>query len=128
MPVTYPKIELHVHLEGTVRPETLLAIARRNDVSLPARSSGELRELYHYRDFPHFLEVWYLTTQALRTAEDFRQVVVSTRPKRGVRRRLHRGELLSGRARHGEACGEEIFSGYCEVPRRRASGLVWRYA
>ena len=31
---------------------------------------------YRYRDFPHFLEVWYLTTQALQTAEDFRQVVV----------------------------------------------------
>ena len=74
--MTYPKIELHVHLEGTVRPETLLEIARRNDYALPADSVEGLRELYEFRDFPHFIEVWVLTTNALRTREDFRQVAV----------------------------------------------------
>jgi aminodeoxyfutalosine deaminase len=71
-----PKIELHVHLEGTIRAPTLLEIARRNDVSLPASSVEGLRELYRFHDFDHFIEVWILTTNALRTAEDFRQVVV----------------------------------------------------
>ncbi len=74
--VRYPKIELHVHLEGTVQPETLLEIARRNDYSLPCSTVEELRALYEFRDFAHFIEVWVLTTNALRTAEDFRQVVV----------------------------------------------------
>ena len=72
----YPKIELHVHLEGTVRAATLLEIARRNDYELPADSVEELAALYEYRDFAHFIEIWILTTNALRTAEDFRQVVV----------------------------------------------------
>ena len=52
-----PKIELHVHLEGTVRPETLLEIARRNDYPLPCSTAEELRELYEFRDFAHFIEV-----------------------------------------------------------------------
>jgi len=74
--VTTPKIELHVHLEGTVRPATLLEIARRNDYPLPAETEEGLAELYDFRDFAHFIEVWILTTNALQTAEDFRQVVV----------------------------------------------------
>jgi aminodeoxyfutalosine deaminase len=74
--VTYPKIELHVHLEGTVRPSTLLEIARRNDVSLPAETVEGLADLYRFRDFAHFIEVWVMTTGALRTADDFRRIVV----------------------------------------------------
>src|SRR5262245_26849620 len=72
----YSKIELHVHLEATVRPETLLEIARRNDFVLPADTVEGIRDLYRYRDFDHFIEVWILTTNALQTADDFRQVVV----------------------------------------------------
>ena len=74
--MTFPKIELHVHLEGTVRAGTLLQIAGRNGVPLPADTVEGLAALYEFRDFAHFLEVWLLTTGALRTEEDFRQVVV----------------------------------------------------
>lgn len=61
----FPKIELHVHLEGTVRPETLLQIARRNDVRLPADTEVGLAGLYEFRDFAHFIETWVMTTGAL---------------------------------------------------------------
>lgn len=71
-----PKIELHVHLEGTIRPATLLEIARRNDQPLPADTVEELQQLYEFTDFAHFIDVWKLTTGCLRTARDFRQVVV----------------------------------------------------
>lgn len=74
--MTFPKIELHVHLEGTVRAGTLLQIARRNGVPLPADSVEGLAGLYEFRDFAHFLELWLLTTSAPRTERDFRQVVV----------------------------------------------------
>jgi aminodeoxyfutalosine deaminase len=72
----FPKIELHVHLEGTIRAGTLLQIARRNNVPLPGGSVEGLAALNEFRDFAHFLEVWRLTTAALRTEQDFRQVVV----------------------------------------------------
>ena len=115
LPVAYPKIELHVHLEGTVRAETLLAIARRNDVSLPARSVGELRDLYRYRDFAHFLEVWYLTTQALRTAEDFRQVVVDYAAEAGRCGAVYiEGSFSPAEPARRGVRWEEIFGGYCD--------------
>ena len=98
--VTYPKIELHVHLEGTVRPETLLEIARRNDYALPCDTVEELAALYEFRDFAHFIEVWILTTNALQRDDDFRQVVVDYAARgRRARRRLPRGHLLAERAR-----------------------------
>ena len=64
-PVAYPKIELHVHFEGTVRPETLLLAARRNDVTLPADTVEGIRDLYRFTDFEHFIATWLLVTAAL---------------------------------------------------------------
>jgi aminodeoxyfutalosine deaminase len=63
---------ISVHLEGTVRAGTLLRIARRNSVPLPADSVEGLAGLYEFGDFAHFLQVWLLTTGALRTGRDFR--------------------------------------------------------
>ena len=66
-----PKAELHVHLEGSIRPATLLALAERNGVPLPARTLEELRRWFVYRDFDHFIEVYVAITRCLRTAEDY---------------------------------------------------------
>jgi adenosine deaminase len=70
------KIELHVHLEGAIRPATLLSIAARNGIRLPADTVEGLTALYEFRDFRHFIDTWVLTTNCLRTVEDFRQIVV----------------------------------------------------
>ncbi len=66
--MTFPKIELHVHLEGTVRAHTLLQLARRNGVALPVHTAEGLAGLYEFTDFLHFLDGWTLTTSVLRTA------------------------------------------------------------
>src|SRR5829696_3778640 len=47
-----PKAEIHVHLEGSVRPATLLELARRNGVQPPAGDEAGLREFFRFRDFP----------------------------------------------------------------------------
>ena len=103
--MTFPKIELHVHLEGTVRADTLRAIAKRNDYPLP----DDLESLYAFRDFRHFIEVWILTTNALQTAEDFRQMVV---------------DYAVEAASHGAVYLEGIFSPAERVRR----GVSWETA
>ena len=113
--MSYPKIELHVHLEGTVRPKTLLEIARRNDYALPADTEEGLAELYDFRDFAHFIEVWVLTTNALRAAEDFRQVVVEYAAEAASHGAVYLEGIFSPaeRVRRG-VDWDEIFSGYCD--------------
>jgi len=114
-PVSYPKIELHVHLEGTVRPATLLRIARRNGVALPADSVEELTAIYEFRDFPHFLEIWWLTTGALRTEQDFRQVVVDYAAEAAGYGAVYLEGIFSPSepATRGVSY-EEVFAGYCD--------------
>jgi aminodeoxyfutalosine deaminase len=104
--VTAPKIELHVHLEGAIRPATLLEIGRRNRQPLPADTVEGLRELYEFTDFDDFIRVWLLTTNCLRTAADFRQVLVD-----------YAGEAAS----HGAVYLEAIFSPSERVQR----GVPW---
>jgi aminodeoxyfutalosine deaminase len=114
-PGPYPKIELHVHLEGTVQPQTLLEIAHRNDYALPCSTAEELRRLYQFRDFAHFIDVWVLTTNALRTAEDFRRVVVEYAAEAASHGAVYIEGIFSPseRVRRG-VDWDEIFSGYCD--------------
>ena len=104
-----PKIELHVHLEGTVRPDTLRAIAKRNDYALP----DDLESLYRFRDFAHFIEVFELCAHALRTYDDFRQVVLDY----AAEAKEHGAVYLEGIFAPGlwrELDTDEVFSGYCD--------------
>jgi aminodeoxyfutalosine deaminase len=111
----YPKIELHVHLEGTMRPATLLEIARRNDYALPADTVEGLAALYEYRDFKHFIDVWILTTHAMRTAEDFRQVVVDYAAEAASHGAVYLEGIFSPAERISRGVAwDEIFSGYCD--------------
>ena len=66
-----PKVELHVHLEGSIRPATLLQLAQRNGVRLPAQDEEGLRDFYRFRDFGHFIEGYVTVTGCLRTPDDY---------------------------------------------------------
>lgn len=68
--VRMPKAELHIHLEGSVRPATLLTLARRNGIALPATNEAELHDFYRFRDFDHFLTVYDLICDCIHTPDD----------------------------------------------------------
>ena len=107
---SYPKIELHVHLEGTVRADTLREIAKRNDYALP----DDLESLYRFRDFRHFIEVWILTTNALKKEEDYRQMVVDYAAEAASHGAVYLEGIFSPaeRVRHG-CTWEDVFEGVC---------------
>jgi len=70
-----PKAEIHVHLEGSVRPGTLLQLAKRNGIELPALDEAGLREFFRFTDFPHFIEAYIAVCTCLRTPDDFATIV-----------------------------------------------------
>lgn len=70
-----PKVELHVHLEGAIQPATLLELAKRNGIELPATTEPELREFFKFRDFRHFADIYVLITRCLRTVDDYELIV-----------------------------------------------------
>jgi adenosine deaminase len=66
-----PKAELHVHIEGTLEPELVIELARRNRVRLPATGVEELRTRYRFTDLRSFLDLYYENMAVLRTEQDF---------------------------------------------------------
>ena len=66
-----PKTEVHLHLEGTISPETLWSLAERNSVELPVASLEELRGLYAFEDFDKFIRLWLLMCSCLKTEADY---------------------------------------------------------
>jgi adenosine deaminase len=66
-----PKAELHLHIEGSLEPERIFALAQRNGVALPYASVDALREAYAFTDLQSFLDIYYAGASVLLTAQDF---------------------------------------------------------
>jgi len=98
-----------------VRPATLLDIARRNDYGLPADTEEGIAELYEFRNFVHFIDVWVLTTNALQRVDDFHQVVVDYAAEAASHGAVYLEGIFSPAERARRGVGwEEMFEGYCD--------------
>jgi adenosine deaminase len=72
-----PKAELHVHLEGTLEPDMLFELARRNRVTLPFDSVEAVRRAYDFSRLQDFLDIYYAGTAVLQTGRDFRDMAMA---------------------------------------------------
>jgi adenine deaminase len=66
-----PKAELHIHIEGSLEPELIFALAARNGVTLPYASVDELRRAYAFTDLQSFLDIYYAGASVLLHEQDF---------------------------------------------------------
>ena len=66
-----PKAELHIHIEGSLEPELIFALAQRNGVSIPFASVADLRRAYDFSDLQSFLDIYYAGASVLLTEQDF---------------------------------------------------------
>ncbi|MEQ8672444.1 MAG: adenosine deaminase [Aggregatilineales bacterium] len=76
---TMPKVELHLHLDGAITPQTVLQMAERHDLLdlLPGKTEQAITDWFVFKDFYHFLEVKRTIKKLLRTADDFALAVVA---------------------------------------------------
>lgn len=66
-----PKVELHLHLEGSLEPELMFKLAKRNNIKLPFESVDQLREAYEFNNLQEFLDIYYQGANVLLVEQDF---------------------------------------------------------
>jgi len=72
-----PKAELHVHIEGTLEPEMMFALAERNNIEIPFESVAELRAAYEFDNLQSFLDIYYQGAGVLVTEQDFYDLMIA---------------------------------------------------
>src|SRR5919112_3094867 len=72
-----PKAELHMHIEGSLEPELMFELARRNNVAIPFASVEEVRAAYSFSNLQDFLDIYYQGANVLQTEEDFRDLAAA---------------------------------------------------
>ncbi len=72
-----PKVELHLHIEGTLEPEMVFELARKHGVTLPYASVDALRAAYQFSDLQSFLDIYYAGCDVLRDADDFHAMTMA---------------------------------------------------
>jgi len=75
--VGLPKAELHIHIEGSLEPEMMFALARRNGLALPFASIEALKAAYSFTRLQDFLDLYYQGADVLRTEEDFHDLALA---------------------------------------------------
>jgi adenine deaminase len=66
-----PKAELHLHIEGSLEPELMFALGKRNKIKMPFSSVAEVNNAYKFKNLQSFLDIYYQGAGVLRTEEDF---------------------------------------------------------
>jgi adenosine deaminase len=72
-----PKAELHLHIEGSLEPELMVALAARNGIAIPFKSVEEVRAAYNFSNLQDFLDIYYQGAGVLRERQDFHDLAAA---------------------------------------------------
>jgi len=83
-----PKVELHLHIEGSFEPELMFEIARRNKIEIPYKNIEEVKAAYNFNNLQEFLDIYYAGANVLQTEQDFYDLT------RAYLNRIHRENVM----------------------------------
>ncbi|MCF7486467.1 adenosine deaminase [Vibrio sp. A2-1] len=66
-----PKVELHLHIEGSLEPELMFKLAKRNNISIPFENPDQVRDAYQFHNLQSFLDIYYQGANVLINEQDF---------------------------------------------------------
>ncbi|HEX8228627.1 MAG TPA: adenosine deaminase [Chloroflexia bacterium] len=115
-----PKAELHVHLEGSISPATLLVLAERNGITLPSNTVEGLREYFRFRDFDHFIQVYGVISRCLKTEADFELIAYEFGTEMARQNVRYAEVTFSCSFHHHQGMSEEAYLGGLMRGRERA--------
>jgi len=124
-----PKAELHLHIEGSLEPEQMFELARRNRISIPFATVEELRGAYSFSRLQDFLDIYYQGADVLRTEEDFRDLALAYFDRAAADHVLH-AEIFFDPQTHTDrgipfqVVADGLLAGMAEAERRH--GLTSR--
>jgi adenosine deaminase len=72
-----PKVELHLHIEGTLEPDLMMALAKKHQLELPYANIEEVKRAYNFEDLQSFLDLYYFGASVLKEEDDFYQLMWS---------------------------------------------------
>ena len=66
-----PKTELHLHIEGTLEPEQMFILAKRNNIKIPFKNINDVKKAYNFSNLESFLKIYYEGAKVLIKEQDF---------------------------------------------------------
>jgi len=104
-----PKAELHLHIEGTLEPELMMALAARHGVALPYDSVEAVRAAYDFADLQSFLDLYYLGASVLRDEDDFYRLMRAYLERCREERIVHAEIMLDPQTHTARGVGFDVF-------------------
>ncbi|MGH8952028.1 MAG: adenosine deaminase, partial [Acidimicrobiia bacterium] len=104
-----PKTELHVHIEGTLEPETMFRIATRNGVVLPFEDVDQVHAAYKFTDLQSFLDIYYQGSEVLRSPDDFYDLMSAYLDRAAADGVRHAEIFFDPQSHTGRGIGFEVF-------------------
>lgn len=108
-----PKAELHLHIEGSLEPEMLLNLARRNNIAIKYNSIDEIRAAYKFNNLQEFLDIYYQGMSVLHTEEDFYDLMFAYLTKAHQENLTHSEIFVDPQAHLSRGIGlDVVFKGF----------------